>query len=196
MSTSRSGARNAERDCDTRRQATLRDQRGRTTEAPIATIGMDGIAIRARSLRPFTGSHGVGTQMRAAAGHDCTVTRHGDRPRRLAVRCAFALFIGLLAGAVGACSTECVQDGPPFIQFDDRNYTADLAAPAVPDSQIGTVVFTVANDRSAASSACGGSPVEGDSSLPIGTEFHSINGIDPAEGLAATFEGRFIRFSA
>jgi hypothetical protein len=31
----------------------LHDQRRRTTEAPIATIGMDGIAIRARSSRPF-----------------------------------------------------------------------------------------------------------------------------------------------
>lgn len=128
--------------------------------------------------------------------HDCTVATHGDRSRRLAVRCAFALSIGLLAGTVGACSEECVQDGPPFVQFDGRNYTADLAAPAVPDSQISTVVFTVTNDRTAASSSCGGSPVEGDSSLPIGTEFHLITGIDPAEGLAATFEGRSIRFSA
>ncbi len=89
-----------------------------------------------------------------------------------------------------------MQDGPPFIQFDGRNYTADLAAPAVADSQIGAVVFTVSSDRSSASSSCGWSPAEGDSSLPVGTEFHSIDGIDRAEELAAAFEGRFIRFNA
>lgn len=128
--------------------------------------------------------------------HHCRVVTRRDRSLRLAVRWVFALSIGLLAVTVVACSRECVQDGPPFVQFDGRNYTADLAAPAVPDSQIGAVVFTVVSERSSASSSCGGSPVEGDSSLPIGTEFHSINGIDRTEELAAVFEGRFIRFSA
>lgn len=128
--------------------------------------------------------------------HDCSVVTNHNRSLGLTVRCVLALSIGLLAVTVAACSEECVQDGPPFVQLDGRNYTADLAAPAVPDSQIGTVVFTVINDRSSASSSCGGSPVEGESSLPIGTEFHSINGIDRTEELAAVFEGRFISFSA
>lgn len=89
-----------------------------------------------------------------------------------------------------------MQDGPPFVQFDGRDYIADLGAPAIADSQIGAVVFTVSSDRSSVSSSCGWSPAEGDSSLPVGTEFHSIDGIDREEGLAATFEGRFIRFNA
>jgi hypothetical protein len=80
--------------------------------------------------------------------------------------------------------------------LDGRTYTADLGSVELAGDQIGAVVFTVSSDRSTAISSCDWDPVDGDSSLPVGTEFHSINGIDPTEELAATLEGRLTRFSA
>jgi hypothetical protein len=79
--------------------------------------------------------------------------------------------------------------------LDGRTYTADLDSVELADDEIGAVVFTVSSDRSTAISSCDWDPVDGDSSLPIGTGFHSINGIDPTEELAAACEGRFIRLS-
>jgi hypothetical protein len=79
--------------------------------------------------------------------------------------------------------------------LDGRTYTADLGSVELAGDEIGAVVFTVSTDRSTAISSCDWDPVDGDSSLPVGTEFHSIIGIDPKDELVATFEGRFIRFS-
>lgn len=82
------------------------------------------------------------------------------------------------------------------MHLDGRTYTADLAAPEVSADQIGAVVFTVADDRASAVSSCEWDPADGDSSLPVGAEFHSINGIGQSDELTATIDGRFVRFSA
>ena len=103
----------------------------------------------------------------------------------------------LIALATGGCAQEgCEALRPPLVHLDGRTYTADLAAPEVPADEVGAVVFEVVSDRSSAISSCQWDPIDGDSSLPVGTEFHSIVGVDPSQELAATYGGRFIRFRA
>ena len=118
--------------------------------------------------------------------------------RRSVVRvAALSMLAGTLAFVVGGCAVgDCEALRPPLIHFEGRTYTADLGAAEVSADEIGAVVFIVSTDRSSAVSECEWDPVDGDSSLPVGTEFHSIIGADQADELAAIFEGRFIRFSA
>lgn len=114
-------------------------------------------------------------------------------PARFAAMSILSCLIGLTTG--GCAQEECEALRPPLVHLDGRTYTADLAAPAVSADEIGDVVFEVARDRSSAISSCDWDPIDGDSSLPVGTEFHSIVGVNESQELAAIFEGRFIRFS-
>ncbi len=104
---------------------------------------------------------------------------------------------GLLILTAGGCSEgDCEALRPPLVQFDGRTYTADLAAAEVAADQIGAVVFTVVDDRAPAVASCEWDPADGDSSLPVGAEFRSINGVSQSDALTASIEGRFLRFSA
>ena len=90
---------------------------------------------------------------------------------------------------------ECVADGPPLIHLGGTTFTADLGAPPVTDDQIGDVVFVVAVDRTDAIASCDWQPAEGDSTLPVGTEFHSIERNGLRIQLAAMYDGEWLRFS-
>jgi len=122
-----------------------------------------------------------------------------DRVRLRGRRCSFVLaFLTavLTASTAAGCSQDCVADGAPFVRFEGRTYVADLAAAPVPADQLGPVVLPVTSDRSSEISSCGYRPIDGDSSLPVGTEFHSIKGLDDSEQLAAEYFGVILRFSA
>jgi len=122
-----------------------------------------------------------------------------DRVRLVGRRRAFVLaFLTavLTASTATGCSQDCVADGAPFGRFDGRTYVADLSADPVPTDQLGPVVLTVTADRTSEISSCGYRPIDGDSSLPVGTEFHSIKGFDQSEQLAAEYFGVILRFSA
>jgi hypothetical protein len=84
------------------------------------------------------------------------------------------------------------------VRHEGRTYVADLSAAPVLVAQLGPAVLTVTADRSSASerSSCDYRPADGDSSLPVGTEFHSIMGFDASEQLAAEYFGVVLRFRA
>ncbi len=132
----------------------------------------------------------------APSGQSARVSPPRTASRSSVLVATLSLLSGLLIFAVGGCAEgECEALRPPLIHLDGRTYTADLGSAELAGDEIGAVVFTVSSDRSTAISSCDWDPVDGDSSLPIGSEFHAIIGVDPADELAANFQGRFLRFS-
>jgi hypothetical protein len=123
----------------------------------------------------------------AGAQHGWVLTTHRHRCRLTGLLFPFT--------DPGCAEGDCEALRPPLTHLDGRTYAAGLGSVDLAGDEIGAVVFTVSSDRSTAISSCGRAPVDGDSSLPVGTEFHSIIGRDPTDELAATFEGRFIHFS-